>query len=617
MAAHPIASTPSKSTAVPSASPVVVDQVNVGTARPPVFVDQSRSEISSSRRLVRSTDFLNPAGGVTKEVLWRDRALASSRLHLALDEVKSQVALIRDIIPTRSLPSQLVGAILQPDGSAAARVQVEVSLPNTARAVHPIATTDQLGEFSVSLPVGETFPTAGIDLNIRGADKAAKVTLKTAEVAPNGLVGNVTLPSTLQPLPSSIMGSLKGLLPAGAPTQPVEAPPPTEVPSIIVGEEGECELTFDCNTSIDRFPFGVFVRLVEPRTSIVSPAIRLFLPGGGNKFFPVTDYFPLSEQNNVDVTYVDRTPVDQPISIDGFRDELVGVGDGTTVSSFETVAMAGTLGLGYVLRLSQQWTPKGLTLGNLVYSLPLAPGEQQRVAVFERRDTSQVFESETLSVQEQQRFQQLTDASTEAVFSSAFSESAKGGSQFSTQADSWGAAGSIIIFSAGGGGSSSSGNSSSWLEGQRDYASRATEDVHTNVQREAAASRRLSRTGMRLASASESAEVTTKVITNHNHTRALTLQYWEVQRLYEIATHVEGVSLICLVPLEVIRFPTCGPAPRVNRYDNCRHASGNSCPVWLDPKARRRAGTMLATALSARAYVASTICIRSNRLVST
>ena len=28
--------------------------------------------------------------------------------------------------------------------------------------------------------------------------------------------------------------------------------------------------------------------------------------------------------------------------------------------------------------------------------------------------------------------------------------------------------------------------------------------------------------------------MTTKVITNHNKTRALTLQYWEVQRLFEV-----------------------------------------------------------------------------------
>ena len=44
--------------------------------------------------------------------------------------------------------------------------------------------------------------------------------------------------------------------------------------------------------------------------------------------------------------------------------------------------------------MSQRWTFQGLALGNLVYSLALAPGEQQQVAIFERVDTASVRESE-------------------------------------------------------------------------------------------------------------------------------------------------------------------------------------------------------------------------------
>jgi hypothetical protein len=62
------------------------------------------------------------------------------------------------------------------------------------------------------------------------------------------------------------------------------------------------------------------------------------------------------------------------------------------------------------------------------------------------------------------------------------------------------------------------------------------------------------RTSMRTATASESESVTTKVITNHNHTRALTLQYWEVLRLYDVTTGIDGLTLTCLVPMQVVRF---------------------------------------------------------------
>jgi hypothetical protein len=43
-------------------------------------------------------------------------------------------------------------------------------------------------------------------------------------------------------------------------------------------------------------------------------------------------------------------------------------------------------------------------------------------------------------------------------------------------------------------------------------------------------------TVIRLASASESESVTTKVITNHNHAHALTIRYWQAQRLYDVTT---------------------------------------------------------------------------------
>ena len=46
------------------------------------------------------------------------------------------------------------------------------------------------------------------------------------------------------------------------------------------------------------------------------------------------------------------------------------------------------------------WQYDGLTLGNLVYSLPLAPGEQQRIAVSERVATAAVRETEVLDIAE-------------------------------------------------------------------------------------------------------------------------------------------------------------------------------------------------------------------------
>ncbi|MEO9779271.1 MAG: hypothetical protein ABJH07_08245 [Sedimentitalea sp.] len=51
--------------------------------------------------------------------------------------------------------------------------------------------------------------------------------------------------------------------------------------------------------------------------------------------------------------------------------------------------------LGYILRYEQSWTPVGLTLGNLLHSLALAPGEATRIAItsWDRQQSASTSES--------------------------------------------------------------------------------------------------------------------------------------------------------------------------------------------------------------------------------
>ena len=75
-----------------------------------------------------------------------------------------------------------------------------------------------------------------------------------------------------------------------------------------------------------------------------------------------------------------------------------------------------------------------------------------------------------------------------------------------------------------------------------------------------------------MATATESDAVTTKVITNHNKTRALTMQYWEVLRMYNVTTAVDGVTLVCLVPLDVVRFLPAGHPSELQQAPQDRDA---------------------------------------------
>ena len=63
---------------------------------------------------------------------------------------------------------------------------------------------------------------------------------------------------------------------------------------------------------------------------------------------------------------------------------------------------------------------------------------------------------------------------------------------------------------------------------------------------------------MRLATATERREVVTKVITNHNHNLALTMQYWQVLRHFRVSSQVDDVQLVAFVPLELVQFLPTG-----------------------------------------------------------
>jgi hypothetical protein len=469
------------------------------------------------------------------------------------------------------LARELHGTLMLPDGSPAARLAVSVQpvtdASNNVVQIPETALTDPRGQFALrNLPAVSVRSDSSVSLQFRGANGIEARQFPVSTIGSLGILGNISLRLALNPLPESIVASLEGLVGSLEQQLPTAPRPGTSGNPITLhfGDEGGCPLKFDCDLPEERFRYSMLVRLVEPRTSIVTESI--WFRGDNNLLFPSA----LRNQAWVGLPgtqsqFVDRVPVDQPISVDGFRDRIVGNEDGV-ISDTETIPMAGTLGLGYTVQMAQQWTYMGLSLGDLVYSLPLAPGEQQRVAVFEQRQTLSTAELETLDYDEQQQARQQSDSSTLAVFNSAFAEHVRGSSSFSTQADSssWGVAGGIgavlgpvaIGIGAGGGGgsASSSGSSSNSLDGTRDYTSTVAGQAHNSVEREASARRHAQRTGMRLATASDTEQVTTKVITNNNRIHALTMQYWEVLRHFQVSTAIDGVTLVCFVPLEVVRF---------------------------------------------------------------
>ncbi len=525
----------------------------------------TESEAIDIRRVLPTTDWIAsaPAAADAQQLL-RSKTLAVAHFYQALNTLAVH---LRDVLAntTTVLPTQIAGTLMQPDATPATRIAVTVHLPKAGGVPpwpDPVTVTDDAGAFALAIPGNISVQeNDSLTLTFRGANASVDRAFAVKTLRPLGVLGKVALAQELEPLQQSVLDQLKGLLqglPAPVPAQPTVTNPP----QIRLGTD-DCTITFDYNQSDERFPYSVLFRLVEPRTSIVTDTFDFPIHNG---------HLSIAAWNNEWVklfpeairSFADRVPIDQPISVDGFRDRIVGAEQGT-ISDEETVPMAGTLGLGYIVRFAQKWTPAGLSLGDLVYSLPLAPGEQQRIAVFEQRETMQTSEFETLTDEEQMRFEQLNDATTQSTFDSAFNETQRGGSSFATHADSssFGVSASNGLIggllggfgiSGGGGQSNNSGNTYSWMDGAKSYASRAAEQMHDSVERQASSRRRQQRTSVRLASATDTESVTTKVITNNNRAHAMTMQFWEVLRHFDVGTAVDGVTLVAFVPLEVVRF---------------------------------------------------------------
>jgi hypothetical protein len=409
---------------------------------------------------------------------------------------------------------------------------------------------------------------ASLRLRIGGANTVVSLDLSiTLDQRQDYPLGDLALTSNLTPLPDDLIATLDGMgvtsndagaagdvgppQDGGSPNREIQVQLGDPASAGAVGGVQKPLLNFDFNKSFDQFSYSVMFRLIEPHTQalVIDPD-------------PVTG----------DPRAVERVAIRKPLSVSALREGLAGLDASGVVSDTEPVRIAGSVGLGYFVNMTQRWVPEGLSLGNLVYSLPLAPGERQRIAVFEQTTMLRVQETERLSTDDRTLFTDRMDSSTQSIFESAFQEAVRAGSSFDTRASSSSKAGAgglglaigpLVIgggAAASRGSSNSSGVSTSTLDGARSSTAQASQRILNSVERFAATTRRAERTSIRLLSESESVSVTTKEIANNNRIHALTVQYWEVLRHYRVEDVLRDVTLVCFVPLEVVRFLPAGQA---------------------------------------------------------
>jgi hypothetical protein len=203
---------------------------------------------------------------------------------------------------------------------------------------------------------------------------------------------------------------------------------------------------------------------------------------------------------------------------------------------------------GWSLEYLVSWQPLGHTLGQIVYSLPLAPGEIIKIAVLDWSRKSIDSRNEDLSVKEQLVHNTHRDRNISETVDAAMQEWQRGGSFMGGVAGSYGGAGYGISGALGGGYSTSSGD--------RSVHASTVQQISDSFAQASSSVRELRSTIVIQSDQQEHAKGETRVVANHNHSHALTMLYYEVLRHYKVTTQFMRVRPSLLVQYGQIDFRT-------------------------------------------------------------
>lgn len=223
-----------------------------------------------------------------------------------------------------------------------------------------------------------------------------------------------------------------------------------------------------------------------------------------------------------------------------------------------TIYQACTVAHGHILHFKQEWIADGYSMGRLLYSLPLAPGQKKQIAVLDWERRESAIRQEALEETESLQATLSRDRDIGEMVSSVLSESSRGGSSASTSAVGGGIGVGAILGPVGGllgiGGGSSNANSTAWQNSSRSVAADSLQTLRDRTSQAAASMRAQRSTVIQTVTQGERVAVTTESVANYNHCHAMTVEYFEVLRHLIVRQRIVDVQECLFVPLQMSRF---------------------------------------------------------------
>jgi hypothetical protein len=219
-----------------------------------------------------------------------------------------------------------------------------------------------------------------------------------------------------------------------------------------------------------------------------------------------------------------------------------------------------TVATGHILHYKSIFKADGYSLGDLVYSLPLAPGQKKQIVVFESSHSLTGTESQSISQGESLSAELVSDRFITDQLSGGLNEDMSGNSKARTSGMSAGLGASAsyggIGASLGVAGGFSNSSSSASQNSSRNISQFFGEKLRQSLQQNAESYRQLNASVVTTVTEGQEYGVTAETIANHNHCHSLTMMYFEVLRHYAIYQELSHVEECVFVPLLMTNFST-------------------------------------------------------------
>lgn len=247
----------------------------------------------------------------------------------------------------------------------------------------------------------------------------------------------------------------------------------------------------------------------------------------------------------------DNTPPPQPVPLGRV---VLDAANAVDWDEDPTLYQAVEVAHGHLLQFKSEWLDDGYSLGDLLYSLPLAPGQKKQIVVFdwERRESAANIQS--VDFEESLSSSLTRDRDILEIAKGTVSESLRGSSRATTGSASAGIGGVLggVLFGVSGGFGTSTSKASQ--DSFRQVSSTDQQKLRDRLVQSASAVRSLRSTVIQTVAQGERFEVSSESVANYNHCHAITIQYYEVIRHFRIRQRFVGARECLFVPLLMSPF---------------------------------------------------------------